>query len=314
MKIKIVLFISLLSVSNFSLANQTYFKLTEYKNNNQYIKFSYRWNDYIGDNSIAFLLPKKYIKESYRDFETPDQKEAYQYSMEQSVKKLNQSISFGDFKLTDDKKSISFQSSGIINDEEKDKISDTLEKTVNFNRKKYYKSRNFILDEKTRTLKINYPLVSNNYINKTALVGRAFSLKFKGRLNDRRKVINNVLSFHQSIPYNNLTDKNDSSGAGFSTPLRLLHENKGDCDTKLVSINTVIKNIYPDIKSIAVIVPGHAFIGFSIPVKKGDKFIKYNGVKYIMAEPSGPATSPIGYIMNSSYDSVKNKNFEIMSI
>ena len=119
---------------------------------------------------------------------------------------------------------------------------------------------------------------------------------------------------HQSIPYDKLqTREIGDSEFGFSTPLKLIYQNRGDCDTKLVAVNSTLKNLY-NVKTIAVAVPEHIFIGFKMTVQPGDDYIVYNGQKYVLAEPVGPAIQPIGKVSDLSYSYVKSGNYKIYEI
>ncbi|MBU2870230.1 hypothetical protein [Colwellia sp. E2M01] len=109
-----------------------------------------------------------------------------------------------------------------------------------------------------------------------------------------RKVTNYVLGFVQSIPYSTLESRLTSSGAGFNTPLQVLWENQGDCDSKMTLTASLLRLLMPRIKMALIFVDNHAFIGINIPAKPGEVTLMNNSVRYVLAEPTGPSLLPLG--------------------
>lgn len=120
-----------------------------------------------------------------------------------------------------------------------------------------------------------------------------------------RDVMNLALSFFQTIPYNTLKDRYTSSGAGFETPLRMLAENRGDCDSKSVGYLSVLRHYYPELGLLMVYTPYHAFVGINIPPRSGDVSIEVDGLSYVLAEPVGPALIPLGKVSDESLRELK---------
>lgn len=121
-----------------------------------------------------------------------------------------------------------------------------------------------------------------------------------------RKVTSYVTSFIQSIPYSPLESRITSSGAGFATPLNLLFENKGDCDSKSVLAGALLRAIMPRVKLIMVFIDGHALIGVDAPISAGDITIRHDHTTYILLEPTGPAILPLGTISLESEQAIDN--------
>ncbi len=115
-----------------------------------------------------------------------------------------------------------------------------------------------------------------------------------------RKVTNYVLGFVQSIPYNTLESRLTSSGAGFNPPLQVLWENQGDCDSKMTLTAALLRALMPRIDMALIYIDGHAFIGINIKGEPGEVTITHNNVKYLLAEPTGPAMLPLGTIAPES--------------
>lgn len=115
-----------------------------------------------------------------------------------------------------------------------------------------------------------------------------------------RKATNYVLGFVQNIPYNTLDSRLTSSGSGFNTPLKLLWENQGDCDSKMTLTASLLRALMPRIEMVFVYTEGHAFIGINIPAKAGEITITHNRITYLLAEPTGPAVLPLGVLAAES--------------
>ncbi|NTS75730.1 hypothetical protein HR060_02520 [Catenovulum sp. SM1970] len=129
-----------------------------------------------------------------------------------------------------------------------------------------------------------------------------------------REIVNYLLSFVQTIPYQDLEDRHTTHGAGFSPPNRLLLENRGDCDSKSVLMLGILRNLFPNLGLIMVYLPNHALIGIQIPYQKGDEKIEVEGTQYVLAEPTGPALLPVANIAEQSQIYIGAKSYSIESI
>lgn len=141
-----------------------------------------------------------------------------------------------------------------------------------------------IMPDHARIAELNYarmrPVAS-------AIAGKTVGYDFRER-------VNFTLGFLQSIPYDELLDRENSNGSGFATPVELLSRNLGDCDSKSVAFASIIRNIYPQIPMVMVLVPGHAFVGIAAQQGPDDFALRINGRTYVLAEPVGPALLPLG--------------------
>ncbi len=83
--------------------------------------------------------------------------------------------------------------------------------------------------------------------------------------------------------------------AGFSPPLEVFIEGRGDCDAKTALLASILLN-WDKVKLVGVGVPGHYLLGiFQLP-DKGEAFVEFKGLTYVLMEPSGPAWVPPGII------------------
>ncbi|WP_281559737.1 hypothetical protein [Thalassomonas sp. RHCl1] len=119
-----------------------------------------------------------------------------------------------------------------------------------------------------------------------------------------RQVTEFVLGFVQNIPYSTLESRVTSSGAGFNTPLKLLWQNQGDCDSKLTLTAALLRTLMPRIKMLMIYIDQHAFIGINIPFMAGEMTITEDNLTYVLAEPTGPALLKLGVIAPESEQAI----------
>lgn len=105
-----------------------------------------------------------------------------------------------------------------------------------------------------------------------------------------------ISSWLQQLPYQDLSDRQNSSGNAFNPPLRVLQENRGDCDSKTVLLAALIRMLLPDIKQAIVYLPQHAMLAVDLPVTANDDKTNIEGNEYLLVDPTGPALLTPGQI------------------
>ena len=75
---------------------------------------------------------------------------------------------------------------------------------------------------------------------------------------------------------------------GILPPLKSLVLGWGDCDTKTGLLASILSN-WDQIRMVGIAVPGHYLMGILRSPNKGDWFIEYKGLQYVLIEPAGPA-------------------------
>ncbi len=190
-------------------------------------------------------------------------------------------------------------------------LSPTLEKIsqkiTSENEKKY--SQHYLKIEKkgdNNIISPDYRSLVKDYKKRMRIVSDA--IKKKGATD--RELLEKALNFLQSIPYDTLQNRDLESFTGFLPAYSLLDKNIGDCDSKSVALLSIAKNLTPQVKSIMVLIPKHAFLAFAIPVKPEDKTILYQGERYVVAEVAGPAIVPLGQVGKNSESAIKKNSFE----
>lgn len=82
---------------------------------------------------------------------------------------------------------------------------------------------------------------------------------------------------------------------GVYTPVETLIKGKGDCDTKTALLASILLN-WDRMNLVGINVPNHYLMGVLRNPQKGDLFVEYNGLRYVLLEPAGPAWLPPGMV------------------
>jgi hypothetical protein len=88
---------------------------------------------------------------------------------------------------------------------------------------------------------------------------------------------------------------NGRQTGGIYPPLETVVKGKGDCDTKSALLASILLN-WGKIKLLGVGVPDHYLMAVLRIPAKGDAFVEYEGLRYVLMEPAGPAWLPPGVI------------------
>lgn len=113
---------------------------------------------------------------------------------------------------------------------------------------------------------------------------------------DAREYLNLLLGWVQSIPYDALEDRTQTNGAGFSPPLALLTQNKGDCDSKAVLTAAAVRAFLPATPMVLILLREHAVLGLALTPVAGETTIAVDGTRYMVFDPTGPALQPFGQV------------------
>lgn len=158
-----------------------------------------------------------------------------------------------------------------------------------------------------KRIKVDHLQFAKKAIAHVTPIAEAIKSQFQN--NRPRDVINFTLNWVQSIPYQVLEDRKTSDGSGFNSPLKVISGNGGDCDSKMVLLGAILKNIYPSLSIAFIYLPEHALIGFELSTLKNDEYTVINGAHYLLAEPVGPALIPLAKIAPSSAQYVNMQSY-----
>jgi hypothetical protein len=111
-----------------------------------------------------------------------------------------------------------------------------------------------------------------------------------------RQLLDYLLAFVQSIPYNALQSTDGERGTGFLLPRQVLENNQGDCDSKVALLASLWRYLKPEIPQVLLFVPDHALLGVALPAQGNDETVVAAGYPLLLVEPTGPAELPAGQI------------------
>lgn len=259
-------------------------------------KFSYKWKDVNSEIlEFDFKLATKNVNSDFRHFKalTPSRLQMY------SVKKLKQAIAKldprkGSVKIKTHYQSVNFEFRSTDKDWMKQQSSELHEvynsSLKEFLHKEYYiefqpigyKSNN----SRNLTYKPDHVRFAKESQKSFRPLIKSLSQKLPGATARTTSIF--LLSFFQSIPYSTLESRVESNGAGFSPPIKVLANNRGDCDSKVTLMASIIKAMYPKLQIIIVYIPDHALIGLHVSHLNTDYRLNVEGLHYTLAEPTGP--------------------------
>ncbi len=138
-------------------------------------------------------------------------------------------------------------------------------------------------------------------VRKNADLIKPLSLSFEKIANGRKyrsgDIIGSVLSFVQTALYYKQPDPvyKEKHTGGVLPPITAVVVGWGDCDTKTGLLASILSN-WAQMKMVGVSVPGHYLMGVLLIPDKGDLFLEYQGLQYVLVEPAGPAWLPPGQV------------------
>lgn len=111
----------------------------------------------------------------------------------------------------------------------------------------------------------------------------------------RRDRIEMAMRFVQDIPYG-IPDYADAQRhfGGASPPPGVLCNGYGDCDSKALLFASIIIYLIPAEEFIFLNQPDHVLSAIKEEAKEGTTFVRYNGIKFLLAETAGPAKRSLG--------------------
>ena len=107
-----------------------------------------------------------------------------------------------------------------------------------------------------------------------------------------------ALAFVQSIPYD--TRAAALRENAYVVPPMMLVQNKGACDSKSVTLASLLATLLPGRETVVILVPEHALLGVALPPLPGDRTLVADGRVYVLMEPVGPAQTPPGQVSEHS--------------
>ncbi|WJG08944.1 hypothetical protein [Aliiglaciecola sp. LCG003] len=126
---------------------------------------------------------------------------------------------------------------------------------------------------------------------------------------DTRDYVNLLLSWIQSIPYDALENRISSNGAGFFTPVEVLINNRGDCDSKATLTAALMRSLLPELSMAIVYLPGHALLAVNLSHRIDEHILTIAGTDHVLIEPTGPAKVSIGRVSDETARHIANGSY-----
>ena len=299
-KIKILFYLSLLLTCSVS-AKQINFSKQLNSEVDQYI-FNYQWLDHNKQTqTLNFQITKPALFEHFRMLKPYQDDHAQKFILHTLKKQLDEKPLNGAqaFFLQQDGKTV-VQVKGLDNK----KVARAYQK-VKIIRKKaseqYYKDNYYQLFtsyDGQSGIKMNHARIANESVADFNFLQEKIAAQVPAK--GARELSNYVLGFVQSIPYSTLESRITASGTGFNSPAKLLWENQGDCDSKVTLTASILRTLLPNIGMMIVYIDEHAFMGIAMPAIAGESTLAYQGINYVLAEPTGPALSRLGELSSKA--------------
>lgn len=175
-----------------------------------------------------------------------------------------------------------------------DAAAAALQKEYDKKLRDYLEDRGFML-EKGGVTRIDMPAVVRRNGPQIKPLAQVFERVADAHGYRSMDIIGAVLSFAQtSIKYKEPDDvyKGKHTG-GILPPITTVVLGWGDCDTKTALVSSILSN-WAQMRMVGISVPGHYLMAVLQIPDKGDMFVEYQGLQYVLLEPAGPAWLPPG--------------------
>ena len=92
---------------------------------------------------------------------------------------------------------------------------------------------------------------------------------------------------------------------GILPPLEALLRGWGDCDTKTALLASILGN-WELVRMVGIALPSHYLMAVRRSPGRGDAYVRYRGVDYVLIDPAGPAWLPPGQVGTASSDALQS--------
>lgn len=278
--------------------------------------FDYQWvDDKNNTQHFSFALSAKNVNGDYRHFKALRPSLLHMFQ----VQKLKQAASQldrkkGHISILPRVNQVEFEIKSTDQDwiNEQSRLLTTLYETsvLEYLQQEYYTEfSGFHQISNTKVYKPDHIRFANE--SKQSLMPIIKAIRAKHPRANARGVAVFLLSWLQNIPYDAMESRAQSNGAGFVPPIRLISNNKGDCDSKVTLMASIMKAMFPRLRIALVYIPGHALIGMNVSHLEEDEKLEIDGLDYTLAEPVGPALLPFAQISEQSLKYISSGHYQI---
>ena len=258
-------------------------------------QFSYQFNFASQPQSLRFTLQEDVLNNHFRQFRAFKPKLIQQY-LWRDLRAHVANYPTARLSRLPDKTTLSYTLT-VSDPSLKSKLEDELKQLLHAQRQFYLRQTYHI----ELTLPLGETVIVPDHVrfmheSLNDLLPVATALHEKLANTDSRTSLSYISQWIQRIPYQDLTDRRVSDGLSYSPPLKLLRENRGDCDSKSVLLAALLRMLLPDVKLAMIYLPEHAMLAVQLPVTASDMAVNIEGRDYLLVDPTGPALLAAGEI------------------
>lgn len=196
-----------------------------------------------------------------------------------------------------------------------DRQLDALAKEYRKRRLRIYKAAGFRYKDK-KTVEIDIPAMVRRNWKRVRPIANGFAKIARSKRYDQEDLVAATTAWVQTSLRYEVPDENEGSRtiAGIMPPLKALILGQGDCDTKTALLAAVLLN-WPKVRMVGLGIPGHYLMAYQRAPRRGDIYIEYQGIPYVMIESAGPAWLPPGEVGQGTQDYLSSgRNFRIQPL
>ena len=157
-------------------------------------------------------------------------------------------------------------------------------------------SRGFTFTDDSKIM-VDVPSIARRNVKNLRPVAMSFAEIAKDKGYDPETLVSAIVSLVQtSIQYESVPlEIEGRKSGGLYPPMEAMAKGRGDCDTKTALLASILLN-WDKVRAVGVAIPQHYLMGILHSPAKGDAFIEYQGLTYVLVEATGPAWLPPGRV------------------
>jgi len=171
-----------------------------------------------------------------------------------------------------------------------------------------YKGKNVI--------EVDIPALVSRSAPRVRSLAEAFARIAAQRSYESEDLVGAVASMAQTAMRYEEVDLRDGArvDGGVLPPLKALVMGQGDCDTKSAVIASVLKN-WPNLRMVGLEIPDHYLMAVHRIPRRGEAYVEFQGLPYVMIEAAGPAWLAPGSVGEYTENFIQSgKDFQIQQL
>ena len=177
-----------------------------------------------------------------------------------------------------------------------DEMIKALNVEYNARYRELFLSRGFTFTDDGKIM-VDVPSIARRNVKNLHPVAMSFAEIAKDKGYDPETLVSAIVSLVQtSIQYESVPlEIEGRKSGGLYPPMEAMARGRGDCDTKTALLASILLS-WDKVRTIGVAIPQHYLMGILHSPAKGDAFIEYKGLTYVLVEATGPAWLPAGSV------------------